>query len=55
MTSLSTTPRPRPGFNDITVIAGITRVAYGWTGATLISFNEQAHLLTPGVSLVTYR
>jgi broad specificity phosphatase PhoE len=42
-------------FNRVTVNAGITRVAHGRAGATLISFNEQAHLLTPGRSLVTYR
>jgi broad specificity phosphatase PhoE len=42
-------------FNRVTVNAGITRVLLGRSGATLLSFNEQAHLLSDGRSLVSYR
>jgi broad specificity phosphatase PhoE len=42
-------------FNRVTVNAGISRVLIGRSGATLLSFNEQAHLLSGGTSLVTYR
>jgi broad specificity phosphatase PhoE len=42
-------------FNRVTVNAGITRVLLGRSGATLLSFNEQAHLLSDGRWLVTYR
>jgi broad specificity phosphatase PhoE len=49
---------PEPTFvrlNRVTVNAGITRVAYGSSGATLISFNEQGHLLADDSVLLTYR
>jgi broad specificity phosphatase PhoE len=42
-------------FNRVTVNAGMTRVLFGRRGATLLSFNEQAHLTAEGRSLVTYR
>jgi broad specificity phosphatase PhoE len=42
-------------FNRVTVNAGITRVASGRSGLTLVSFNEQAHLERSGESLTTYR
>jgi broad specificity phosphatase PhoE len=42
-------------FNRVTVNAGISRVLLGRSGATLLSFNEQAHLLGGDPSLVTYR
>jgi broad specificity phosphatase PhoE len=41
--------------NRVTVNAGVTRVLVGRSGATLLSFNEQAHLLSDGTSLVSYR
>jgi broad specificity phosphatase PhoE len=42
-------------FNRVTVNAGITRVLIGRSGATLLSFNEQSHLLSGGASLVSFR
>jgi broad specificity phosphatase PhoE len=41
--------------NRVTVNAGITRVAYGRSGATLLSYNEQGHLLGHEPPLLTYR
>lgn len=52
---LAVAPETFVAFNRVTVNAGVTRVAYGRRGATLISFNEQAHLLGPGPPLSTYR
>jgi broad specificity phosphatase PhoE len=52
---LGVPPATFVAFNRVTVNAGISRVAYGRAGATLISFNEQAHLLGPDGSLLTYR
>jgi broad specificity phosphatase PhoE len=42
-------------FNRVTVNAGISRVLLGRSGATLLSFNEHAHLLGGDPTLVTYR
>jgi broad specificity phosphatase PhoE len=42
-------------FNRVTVNAGISRVLLGRSGATLLSFNEQLHLVSGDESLVTYR
>jgi broad specificity phosphatase PhoE len=42
-------------FNRVTVNAGITRVLIGRSGATLLSFNEQSHLVRDGGKLVSYR
>jgi broad specificity phosphatase PhoE len=42
-------------FNRVTVNTGVTMVASGRSGMTLISFNEQGHLERPGSSLTTYR
>jgi broad specificity phosphatase PhoE len=42
--------------NRVTVNAGVTRIASGRSGMTLVSFNEQSHLeARNGRSLVTYR
>jgi broad specificity phosphatase PhoE len=55
-TRLLSVPDPTfVAFNRVTVNAGLTRVLLGRSGATLLSFNEQAHLLCDGRSLVTYR
>lgn len=43
------------GFNRVTVNAGITTIALGRRGATLVSFNEHGHLVSDGRSLVSYR
>jgi len=40
-------------FNRVTINAGITKVAVGRGGSTLVSFNEHAHLDADG--LLTYR
>jgi broad specificity phosphatase PhoE len=42
-------------FNRVTVNAGITTIALGRRGATLVSFNEHGHLLVGGRSLLSYR
>jgi broad specificity phosphatase PhoE len=42
-------------FNRVTVNAGITTIALGRRGATLVSFNEHGHLLAGGRSLLSYR
>jgi broad specificity phosphatase PhoE len=42
-------------FNRVTVNTGITKVAVGRGGVTLVSFNEHAHLEQASGSLVTYR
>lgn len=49
---------PAGGFlhlNRMTVNASISRVIVGARGATLVSFNEQAHLARAGREFVTYR
>jgi broad specificity phosphatase PhoE len=42
-------------FNRVTVNTGITTIALGRRGATLVSFNEHGHLVSGGRSLVSYR
>jgi broad specificity phosphatase PhoE len=42
-------------FNRIAINCGITKIAVGRGGLTLISFNEHAHLEGPASSLLTYR
>jgi broad specificity phosphatase PhoE len=42
-------------FNRVTVNTGITRVAIGRSGSTLVSFNDQGHLQDPAGELLTYR
>jgi len=42
-------------FNRVTVNAGVTKLAHGRSGTTLVSFNDHAHLERDGTSLVTYR
>lgn len=41
--------------NRVTVNAGLTRIAVGRRGSTLISFNEHSHLERRDPALVTYR
>ncbi len=41
--------------NRVTVNTGITTIALGRRGATLVSFNEHGHLVSGGRSLVSYR
>ncbi len=43
------------GLNRVAINAGISKVAHGRSGSTLVSFNEHGHLERPGRSLVTYR
>jgi broad specificity phosphatase PhoE len=52
---LGVAPETFVSFNRVTVNAGITRVLIGRSGATLLSFNEQGHLMAADGSLVTYR
>jgi broad specificity phosphatase PhoE len=52
---LAVPPSTFVAFNRVTVNAGISRVAIGRAGATLLAFNEQGHLLGAGGSLLTYR
>lgn len=42
-------------FNRVAVNGAITKVVTGRRGATLVSFNEHAHLERTGRSLITYR
>jgi broad specificity phosphatase PhoE len=42
-------------FNRVTVNTGLTTVALGRRGATLVSFNEHGHLMSGGRSLLSYR
>jgi len=42
-------------FNRVTVNAGITTIAIGRSGRTLVSFNEHGYLEAGGESLVSYR
>jgi broad specificity phosphatase PhoE len=42
-------------FNRVTINTGITKVAVGRGGTSLVSFNEHAHLEQRDRSLVTYR
>jgi broad specificity phosphatase PhoE len=41
--------------NHVTINTGITKLAVGRGGTTVVSFNEHAHLDEAGGSLVTYR
>ena len=41
--------------NRVTVNTGLTTIALGRRGATLVSFNEHGHLVSGGRSLVSYR
>ena len=52
---LGVAPEALVVFNRVTVNAGITRLAHGRSGTTLLSFNEQAHLVGDGAALLTYR
>jgi hypothetical protein len=42
-------------FNHVSVNTGITKLAVGRSGTTLISSNEHAHLDEADGSLITYR
>jgi broad specificity phosphatase PhoE len=42
-------------FNRVTVNTGLTTIALGRRGTTLVSFNEHGHLLSGGRSLLSYR
>lgn len=42
-------------FNRVCINTGITTIAVGRRGATLVSFNEHSHLAGPDESLVSYR
>lgn len=42
-------------FNRVTVNAGITTIAVGRSGRTLVSFNEHGHLEGHGTPLLSYR
>ncbi len=42
-------------FNHVSVNTGISKLAVGRGGTTLVSFNEHAHLDEAGGSLITYR
>ena len=42
-------------FNHASINTGVTKLAFGRSGVTVISFNEHGHLERPGGSLVTYR
>jgi broad specificity phosphatase PhoE len=42
-------------FNRVTVNTGLTTIALGRRGATLVSFNEHGHLVSGGRSLLSYR
>jgi hypothetical protein len=42
-------------FNRLGVNTGMSRVAVGRRGTTLVAFNEHAHLELSGTSHVTYR
>lgn len=42
-------------FNRVTVNTGLTTIAVGRRGATIVSFNEHGHLISGGRSLVSYR
>jgi hypothetical protein len=52
---LGVPPAAFVAFNRVVVNTGITRLAHGRGGTTLVSFNEHAHLESPGRSLITYR
>jgi broad specificity phosphatase PhoE len=41
--------------NRVTINTGLTMLAHGRSGTSLVSFNEHAHLQRPGGSLLTYR
>jgi hypothetical protein len=42
-------------FNHVSLNTGITKLAVGRGGRTLVSSNEHAHLEAPGTSLISYR
>jgi broad specificity phosphatase PhoE len=42
-------------FNRVTVNTGLTTIALGRRGTTLVSFNEHGHLVSGGRSLLSYR
>ena len=44
-----------PGLNRVLVNTGITKLAVGRSGTSLVSFNEHAHLDDGGAKLLTYR
>jgi len=44
-----------PGLNRVLVNTGITKLAVGRSGTSLVSFNEHAHLDDGGGKLLTYR
>jgi broad specificity phosphatase PhoE len=48
-------PKAFIAFNRVMVNTGVTRLAHGRSGTTLVSFNEHGHLERPGGSLVSYR
>ena len=45
-------PASFPRLNRVTINCGITRIIFGSSGTTLVSFNEQGHL---GGGMLTYR
>ena len=42
-------------FNRVAVNSGVTKLARGRRGTTLVAFNDHSHLERPGASLITYR
>jgi broad specificity phosphatase PhoE len=44
-----------PSLNRVILNASLTKVVFGGSGATLISFNEHAHLEAAGAGMLTYR
>jgi broad specificity phosphatase PhoE len=54
-TLLGVPPEALIAFNHVSVNTGITKLAIGRGGTTLISVNEHAHLEEAGAALVTYR
>ncbi len=42
-------------FNRVCVNTGVTKVAHGRRGSTLVSFNEHAHVDGDAAALLTYR
>ncbi len=56
VTSLLAVPaRTFIALNRVTINTGVTTLAHGRSGTTLVSFNEHAHLQRPSASLLTYR
>jgi broad specificity phosphatase PhoE len=54
-TLLGVPPDALIAFNHVSVNTGITKLAIGRGGTTLISSNEHAHLEAAGPALITYR